>query len=204
MRVTIDRQYQVKHACGEEIMKRLSFGLMIMLAACCAPLLERDAQAQAETRFNYGRLSLTMYLEWRLGYQSLPVRVVGAGGGKLGANEPFKILATALKNATAKNVTAVKVSYFIFKTRDLAEVMDKGETALIQIDLHANETRRVWIHVHNFEDSPLFKNTSGDEYRIEVAVTEVHYIDGTIWRGTELPQQIDPAKLPCILAQRRC
>jgi hypothetical protein len=185
-------------------MKRLRIGLMIMLAACCAPVLEREAKAQAETRFNYARLSLTMYLEWRLGYQSLPVRVEGAGGGKLGANEPFKVFATALKNTTARNVSAVKLGYFIFKTRELTEVLDKAETALIQIDLHANETRKVMIHVFNFEDSPLFKNNSGDEYRIEVAVTEVHYDDGTIWRGTELPQKIDPARLPCILEQRLC
>jgi len=183
-------------------MKPLRIGLM--LAVSCVPLLERDAKAQAATRPDYARVSLTYYLEARLGYQSLPVRVVSAGGGKLGAKEPFKVFASALKNATAKKVAAVKVSYFVFKTRDLTEVLEKGETALVQIDLHANETRKVKIDVLNFEDSPLLKNKWEDEYRIEVAVTEVHYDDGSIWRGTELPQKIDPARLACIQEQRPC
>jgi hypothetical protein len=185
-------------------MKHPRIGLMLMLAACCVPLLEREAKSQGETRPNDARVSLTYYLEARLGYQSLPVRVVSAGGGKLGAKEPFKVFASALKNATEKKVAAVRVSYFIFKTRDLTEVLEKGETDLIHIELNANETSKVRIDVLNFEDSPLLKNKWEDEYRIEVAVTEVRYDDGTIWRGTELPQKIDPARLACIQEQRPC
>jgi hypothetical protein len=180
---------------GEETMKRLRIGL-IVLAAWCVPLLEREVKAQSETPFNYARLSIRFYPESRLGYEALPVRVVGAGGGKLGAKEPFKVIAAAVRNATRKNVTAVKFSYFIFRTSDLGEVVEKGETALIPIDLLAKESRKVKTDVLNFENSPLFKDKSEDQYRIEVAVTEVHYDDGSIWRGTDLPQKMDPAKLP--------
>ena len=176
-------------------MKRLPIGLVLMLAAWCVPLVEKEAHAQAETSFNYARISLTFYSDSRQGYQSLPVRVVGASAGKLNATQPFKVFASALRNHTAKNVTKVKLSYFVFRAGDLEDVLEKGETPLIKVGLHAHETRNVKIHVFNFEDSRLYNSSSEDHYRIELAVTEVHYADGSRWRGTDLPQKLDPAKL---------
>jgi hypothetical protein len=177
-------------------MNRLHIGFILMLAACCVPLLEGEAKAQAEPPFNYARLSLTFYSESRQGYKTLPVRVVGASAGRLNASQPFKVFAAALQNDTAKSVSKVKLSYFVFRAGDLGEVLEKGETPLIKIDLHAHQTRNVKIHVFDFEDCWLFKDTSEDHYRIELAVTEVHYADGSIWRGTDLPRKLDPSQHP--------
>jgi hypothetical protein len=88
---TIDRIYYFESNAGEETMKRLRIGLILMLAAWFVPLLEREGKAQAETPFNYARLSFTFYPESRQGYQSLPVRVVGASAGKLNATQGLRL-----------------------------------------------------------------------------------------------------------------
>ena len=175
-------------------MKCLRIGLILTLAAFCAPVLEPEAKAQSETLVRFSQLSFTPYNPSRLGYESIPVLVVGAGGGKRSANERFRIFASSLKNGTTKNVKAVKCGYFIFRSKDLGEVLEKGDTALVAIDLPALQTRKFEIQVLNVDEIPLFRNKLEEQYRIEVAVTEVHYDDGSIWRGTDLPQKFDPAK----------
>jgi len=169
---------------------------ILVLAVCAAPLLETQAYAQSETPVRYGEISYTPYHPFRLGYESLPVKVVGVGGGRLGPNERFRIFASCLKNATAKSVTAVKFSYFVFGAKGLGEVLEKGDTALIAIDLRALETRKVEIQVVYTDEILLFRNKPGEKYRIELAVTEVHYDDGSTWQGTDLPQKFDPTRTP--------
>jgi hypothetical protein len=181
---------------GEETVKRLRIGLILVLAAFCVPRLEKEAKAQSEPQFNYSHFSLTFYAETRLGYQSLPVLLVGVGAGKLGANEPFKIIASALRNTTAKKVTAVKFGWFIFSCREVEEVLEQGTSDFITVDLDALQTRQVQIPVVNVDEIPFFRNQRKEQYRMEVAVTEVRYDDGSIWQGAELPQKIDPAMVP--------
>jgi len=68
---------------------------------------------------------------------------------------------------------------------------------MISIDLQQLENRHVEIHILDADDVPLLLsvNSPNEVLALEVAVTEVHYVDGTTWQADDLPQTIDPAKL---------
>jgi hypothetical protein len=171
-------------------------GLFVVLTLCATFTTEQSiAQtSQSSKRFSY--LSLTPYNPKRVGSGSLPVLLAGIGGGKLGPNEKFEIFASLLKNETSKNVKAVRFGYYIFKSDNLDDAVDSGQTALILVDLSALERRRVRIHVVDVDDIPSLEYKQGEEFHLEVAVTEVHYDDGSIWEATDLPQKLNSTKTP--------
>jgi hypothetical protein len=118
--------------------------------------------------------------------------VLGAGGGKLAPNAKFKIQVSMLKNGTQKNIKAVKISCFIFGSNDRDKVVETRQTSLIPVDLLAFETRKVEVLVGYVDDIPLLRYVPGKEFHLELAVTEVHYDDGTIWQAVDLPQKLTP------------
>lgn len=181
-------------------MKSLTLAFMLIAAWPSAPIsrlvLCQNADAQAPTR--YSLLTFTPYNPARVGFESLPVQITGAGGGKLGPREKFKILVSKLRNQTEKSVKAIRISYFIFKYGESDEVvpLETRQTPLIPLHLAAFEQRNVDILVVNVDDIPLLEYRSGQRFHMEVAVTEVQYSNGSIWQGTDLPQKLDPAKAP--------
>ena len=151
----------------------------------------QTANSQSPTR--YSLRTILPYGFSRAGSESLPVQVVSAGGGKLGPREKFKILVSMLRNTSAKNVTAVKVSCFIFKSSDWDKLLASTQTSPIPVNLPAFEQRRVQILAGYVDDIPLLAYKAGEEFHLEVAVTEVHYDDGSIWQATDLPQKRIPS-----------
>jgi hypothetical protein len=140
--------------------------------------------------------SFTRYTQWRFGYDSLPVEVVNVSGGKLGPTEKFKILVTRLNNRLPKAVVAVKFNWYLFRIKNLDKVVETEQTPLVNIDLAANENRDLKIFILNVEDIPLLEDMNLDEqYQLEIAVTEVHYGDGTVWEAKDLPAKIDRSKI---------
>jgi len=176
-------------------MKRPLVGLLVTVALCISFLSQSIAQTpQSPKRFS--RLALTPYNPKRIAYESLPVRVIGVGGGKLGPNEKFEIFASRLKNEGSKSVKATRFSYYIFKSDNLDDAIYTGQTGLIALDLPAFEQRKVGIHVVVVDDIPSLEYKQGEEFRLEIAVTEVHYDDGSIWQAKDLPQKLIPARAP--------
>ncbi|HEV7475497.1 MAG TPA: hypothetical protein VGN90_15695 [Pyrinomonadaceae bacterium] len=175
-------------------MKLSLVGLFVAFTFCASLFSPPSVAGSATSQGPYARFSMTFYNPKRLGYESLPVLVTGAGGGKLGPNVKFKIFVSMLKNATAKNVKAVKFSYFVFKLDNLDEPIQTNQTDLIAVDLPALEQRKVDIHVVDVEDITSLSSKQSGEFRLELAVSEVQYEDGSSWQGTNLPQKMEPAK----------
>jgi hypothetical protein len=175
-------------------MKILFFGLIVILVCVPSPIwhpvVAQNPNSSAPTR--YSLRTIGPYNISRIGYESLPVQVLGAGGGKLAPNAKFKIQVSMLKNGTQKNIKAVKISCFIFGSNDRDKVVETRQTSLIPVDLPAFETRKVEILVGYVDDIPLLRYAPGKEFHLELAVTEVHYDDGTIWQAVDLPQKLTP------------
>jgi hypothetical protein len=141
-------------------------------------------------------MSFTRYTHWRVGYDSLPIEVVNLSGGKLGPKERFKILVTRLNNRAPKAVTAVKFNWYLFRIKDLDQVVETEQTPLINVYLAPNEKQDLNILIVNVEDIPILEEMNLDEqYQLEVAVTEVHYGDGTVWEAKDLPAKMDRSKI---------
>jgi len=124
-----------------------------------------------------------------------PVQMLRLGGGKLGPNEKLKIGVSRLRNKTEKNVRAVKFKAFIFNRKDLDEAVETVLTPVIALDVPALTQRECDILILYADDIPLLAYKPGEEYRLEVTVTEVHYDDGTIWEAKNLPGKLDPSKM---------
>ena len=171
---------------------RLTLTLAASLTLVVNQYVAQHAQSQRPAR--YSRLTFSPYHHLRIGYESLPVRVVGARGGKLSANEKFKIEVSGLRNETPKNVTAVKFNCFIFNRKDLNKVLETEQTSLIPLDLPALDQRNFEIFILYVDDIPLLEYKPGEEFHLEVAVAEVHYDDGSIWQAKNLPGKLDLSK----------
>ena len=174
--------------------------LFSILALACALTLDAS-HAEAQTKqcqppqINW-RLAFTRYHHWRAGYESLPVRVVNISGGKLGPCEKFKILVSSLENRSPKAVKAVKFNWYIFNVKDLNKVVATEQTALVTVDLAPHEQRDFDLLIVYLDDIPLLRDENpNEEFRLEVAVTEIHYDDGSVWEGKNLPESIDPSKI---------
>lgn len=177
-------------------MKHPLVGLLVALTLYPILISPPSLAGIPRSQARYSLRTLTPYNPKRVGYESLPVKVIGAGGGKLGPNEKFKIFASGLKNEASKNVKAARFSYYIFKSDNLDDAIDSGQTDLIALDLPAFEQRRERIHVVDVDDIPSLAYKQGEEFHLEVAVTEVHYDDGSIWQSTDLPGKMNRAKAP--------
>lgn len=64
------------------------------------------------------------------------------------------------------------------------------------MELSAFEQRKVEILVGYVDDIPLLSYKPDEQFHLEVAVTEVHYDDGSVWQATDLPQKLTPTKTP--------
>jgi hypothetical protein len=179
-------------------MRVLQSGLIVIvawLASSLSPqIIAQNPDPQTPTRFSLR--TLAPYLPSRIGYESLPVQIGGAGGGKLGPNEKFKILVSLLKNRTGKNIKAVKFSCFIYKFNDWDNVLENRQSSLIPVELFALEQRKVDILVGYVDEIPLLSYKPGEEFHMEIAVTEVYYDDGSVWQAIDLPQKLNPTKNP--------
>ncbi len=176
-------------------MKQSLIALLLALTFCLA-LMPPSLRASSPAQERFSLRTLTPYDPNRVGYESLVVKLIGAGGGKLGPREKFKVFASGFKNEAAKNIKAIRFSYFIFKSDDLDVAIDTGHTDIIPLELMALERRWVRIHVVNVDDVPSLAYQPGHEFHLEVAVTEVHYSDGSIWQAADLPGKMNRTKEP--------
>jgi hypothetical protein len=137
------------------------------------------------------QLAFAPYSQFREGYDQLPVHVAGIRGGGPNEDDRFKVVATRLKNETAKAVTAVRLSWYLFDASDRDSCVDRGFTALAKVDLKPNAEDDFAIFVVKVNEIPWFKmHEVGTNLLLEVAVTEVQYDDGGSWSVTGLPRKL--------------
>ena len=177
------------------IMKMFFSGLILFLAILTAStsqsVLAQNPEDQP-TRFSLRTFS--QYNENRLGYETLPVRILVGGGGKLSSAEKFRLHASVIKNYTSKKVVAVRFTFFVFKFSDPDELVGVQQTDLMPLELAPLERQKLDLVIGYVEDIPLLAYKPGAEFHMEIGVTEVHYDDGSIWQGTDLPQKRNPPK----------
>jgi hypothetical protein len=146
---------------------------------------------------SYWRLALAPYSQFRVDYDLLPVQVVGIRGGGPRPEDSFKVEATRLKNQTAKTIKSVRVTWYLFNAGDLNVALDSRQTDIVKLELKPFELADFEVFVVYANEIPLFKaSDKAEDFRLEVAVTEVHYDDGSIWQVTDLPKKLDPSKTP--------
>ena len=171
-------------------MKTLFLGTLLILAFLTAstshPVLAQNPESEP-TR--YSLRTFSQYNSFRIGYETLPVRILVGGGGKLGPRERFRLHVSVIKNYTPKKVMAVKFTFFVFKFSDWDELVGVQQTDLMPLELADSEQRKIDLIIGYVDDIPLLVYKDGQQFHLEFAVTEVHYDDGSIWQATDLPQR---------------
>jgi hypothetical protein len=145
---------------------------------------------------NWG-LSFGRYNTSRAGYSALPIQVMNVPGGKRGPNEKFKIWVTRVKNNSSKAISAVKFNWYLFDSNDLNRLVQTEQTSLFQLHLNPQAETEVEILITNLEDIPILRdqNPTGI-FHLEVAATEAHYEDGSVWLASDLPGKLDLGSNP--------
>ena len=178
-------------------MKIFLLGLLTLFAWLPSLTSRQEFIPNAQTATNC-RYSLRTFAPYhsRVGFESLPVRITSGGGGKLGPNEKFRLHVSGIKNDTDKSVTAVKITFFIFRFDKPDQLVHSIETAKIPVELRPGEQKKVDLLVGYVEDIPLLCNGSGQQFDLEMAITEAAYDDGSVWLGSDLPQKRIAAGAP--------
>jgi hypothetical protein len=95
---------------------------------------------------------------------------------------------TRLNNRLPKAVTAVKFNWYLFAIKDLDKVVETEQTPLVNVYLAPHEKQDLKIFIVNVEDIPILEDMNlAEQFQLEVAVTEIHYEDGTVWEAKDLP-----------------
>ena len=177
----------------------MKFLLTILLlgVSCLSSLSLRNLTGtQPNTTPNW-RFAFSPYSQLRAGYESLPVQVIGVRGGGPKPDDKFKVDATRLKNQTAKTVNAIRLTWYLFNAADLNVALDSQQGDSARVTLKPMDRGDFEVFVVYVNEIPLVKTMGlNDDLRLEVAVTEVQYDDGSVWQAKDLPQNIDPSKLP--------
>jgi hypothetical protein len=152
---------------------------------------KETAASQTTSQLHNWNLTYGRYDTSRAGSNDLPLRVLSVPGGKLGPAEKFRIFVSRLNNNSNKAIIAARFTWLLFDARDLNKTVQKSQTELVNLNIEAQTEVSVNIDIVNLEDIPLLreKNPSGT-FHLEVAATEVHYNDGSVWVAKDVPGRI--------------
>ena len=144
---------------------------------------------------NWG-LSFGRYDMSRAGCSELPVQVISVPGGKLGPTEKFKIYVSRVKNTTSKAISAVRFNWYLFDSYNLNKLVQTAKTPLYELSMNPHAEVVVEVFITNVEDIPILRDSNpAGTFHLEVAATEVHYEDGSVWLAKDLPGSLDLNKL---------
>src|SRR5258705_13440297 len=82
---------------------------------------------EASMPLSYFGVAFAPYNQFRLDYDLLPVQVVGMRGGGPKEEDKFKVEATRLQNQTAKAITGVRLTWYLFSAADLDVALDSRQ-----------------------------------------------------------------------------
>lgn len=148
-------------------------------------------------------LGFGAYSPYREDHYSLPLWVIGVGGGKLGPNEKFKIRVYLLGNRSDKSIRTVDLRWYLFNYDDFDKLLDTGITTPIEIHLLPDEERQVDLLVTYLENIPFLRDTNPHgSFFLEVGVGKITYDDGSTWEATANPGKFDYSKAPNLRKKR--
>ena len=134
---------------------------------------------------------------WQTEDPRVPVVVAGAGGIQGPANRRgLRLGCGTLRNRSLNPVTAIQLGWSLAKVQDRAviahqgsspdTILLQGHTEYIELSISGNGLRRTDFSVINFNDVTSALQTEGmldGAYILLVAVHEVRFADGTIWKA---------------------
>ena len=135
--------------------------------------------------------SLSTSIETRLKLADGPVKIVGLGDGLFMSN-------VEIKNVSAKEVTAIKLNWYLFSDPNSTREAKKGQTKLIKLGrLGVGDSKTVKSQIPEFDE--LFGSLAKDgfiegKYFLEATVGAVEFSDGTKWtcEASPLPEANTP------------
>lgn len=114
-------------------------------------------------------------------YESIPVDVFRV---TTNAAKGLTITSVGLHNKDTRNVTGVRMRWYLKDKDQNGRVLLEGETPLIEVSVSAGKGKILDYPVVSFAGihKSLMKNGSlSGNFRLEIAVFEVHYADQTAW-----------------------
>jgi hypothetical protein len=175
-------------------------GIFVLTLALFLTLAAGRSHGQVKGTGRVEISSRTLRLDWgqyvRPGYKSIPVEITGLQSEPL-PEKKYLIRVAELKNRSSKAIRAVKFSWYLFDKKNLNEVLQTEQTALINLGrLAPHKKLAVSIPLLRPDEiSYLRQDTATGEFRLEIAVTEIQYDDGSVWEAKNLPGKLDLSKI---------
>ncbi|HEX8145109.1 MAG TPA: hypothetical protein VF553_21265 [Pyrinomonadaceae bacterium] len=174
-------------------------GILLLALALSLTLTAKRNAAQDEGGQRVQTSSRSLKLDWgqyaRPGHKSIPVEILRFKSEPL-PDRKYLIKVAELRNRSSKAVRALKFSWFLFNKKNLNEVLQTEQTPLFEIGrLRARSKLVVGIAILRPDEiSYLKQETATGEFTLEIAVTEIHYEDGSVWEAKNLPAQAGAAR----------
>lgn len=175
-------------------------GIFVLTLSLFLTLGASHSQGQVKGQGRVEISSRSLRLDWgsyaRPGYKSIPVEIVRFQSEPL-PDKKYLLKVVELRNRSSKAVRAVKFSWYLFNKKDLNEVLQTEQTPLVNLDGLAPH-RRLEVNIPLLRPdqiSYLRQDTATGEFRLEIAVTEIQYDDGSVWEAKNLPGKVDLSRI---------
>jgi hypothetical protein len=161
--------------------------LQVVLALALLAGITTAAQAQqgggSAPQLPPGKWSVAIGPYMNPGYESLPIRVVSVTSEIKGGLRVSKV---GVENRSSQPLTEVRFVWYLSATETPEIILLQGKTQLLELPpgIQSNETREILFPVVSFAKvyKPLLKGgTLNGSYRIQIAVSEVRFDDGSSW-----------------------
>lgn len=132
-----------------------------------------------------GRWTLSAHPYLGTAYESQPVKVIGVGSDTI---NDFKVDTVGLKNTSGKEVSAVVLRWYVTSGESGDEVLLHGDTNSLTLGngLPAGKSQYFDFPIVSFgriSKQLLKAGALQGDFRIEVAVSQILYEDGSTWEG---------------------
>lgn len=169
------------------------FATLIILALVAALfIISDDSKGQSQgnaDKLPGGKWTFSAHPYMGPGYDERPVIVTAVMSDLTGT-----VTTVMLENESAKVVSAVKLEWYLTTDQERATILQQGQTPLIAPSgaLAPGKYKELKFPVVSFArvSQPLLKkDTLTGDFRIEIAVAEIQYEDGSSW----LAQKAQPS-----------
>lgn len=153
--------------------------LFAVIAVSVAAFTQKNEGASTPLPQGLWTLNCSPYMT--AGYEYLPVLVTSVTSEIKGG---AAITQVKVKNATSRSISAVKLAWYLSPRDERTSILQSGQTSMVDLpeEIPAGATREVKFPVISFAKihKPLLRNgVLYGEYRIQVAVSEVRFSDGS-------------------------
>lgn len=156
------------------------FTLMILLT----PLSSVSSNPQSPSLVAPGKWSFSANPYMRAGYETAPVFVYSTTSD---VRDGITVNKVGVENRTSRKVTAVKLNWYLSTRQDSATILKHGQSPLLKIPggIAANDSLELQYTVlasfAKLSRSLARNGTLTGNFRLEVAVGEAYFEDGSQW-----------------------